>query len=92
MAVEILSEKMKYKMHQKNVIEKQNRNYKQKVFKRKNSDKARCVTNAGPTRIGIIFAAKFPVEIAVVIAVDFPVENCSRDCSRTRNNHRAKQL
>ena len=58
-----------------------------KVFKRKNSDKARCVTNAGPTRIGIIFAAKIPVEIAVV----FPVENCSRDCSRTRNNHRTKQ-
>ena len=30
MAVEILSEKMKYKMHQKNVIEKQNRKTKQK--------------------------------------------------------------
>lgn len=30
MAVEILSENMKYKMHQKNVIEKQNRKTKQK--------------------------------------------------------------
>lgn len=54
------------------------------------------MTNAGPTRIGIIFAAKFPVEIAVVIAVDYPFKIVveivvEQEIITEQNNYRAKQ-